>query len=114
MDLIGNSQDINRIGTKYNKLIGILDGIIRYDHWMVSFPKSGVFCRPFLAGAFFFGFFHQLWSLLSTIPRRGVFFFFCLRHILKNAHIWSTKVISGPDFLKNDDIWSDFIHQWIE
>ena len=41
-----------------------------------------------------------------------VFFFvfqFFLRHILQNGHNWSTKVISGPEFLKNDDIWSDFI-----
>ena len=36
-------------------------------------------------------------------------FFFCLRHIVPNGHIWSKKVISGPDFLKNDDIWSYFI-----
>ena len=37
------------------------------------------------------------------------FFLFCLRHIVQNGHKWSTNVISGPDFLKNDDIWSDFI-----
>ena len=40
------------------------------------------------------------------IPRRGAFL---LRHILQDGHIWSRKVISGPDFLKNDDIWSNFI-----
>ena len=37
------------------------------------------------------------------------FFFLFSRHIPQNCHIWSKKVISGPDFLKNDDIWSDFI-----
>ena len=43
---------------------------------------------------------------------QGRFFFFVyvsLRHILKNGHKWSKNVISGPDFLKNDDIWSNFI-----
>ncbi len=36
-------------------------------------------------------------------------FFFVLRHIPQNGHKLSKKVISGPEFLKNDDIWSDFI-----
>ena len=36
-------------------------------------------------------------------------FCFLLRHILQNGHKWSKKVIYGPDFLKNDDIWSDLI-----
>ena len=49
-------------------------------------------------------FFTQIWGLLSTIPRRGVFCFFFLRHFLQNGHIWSTKVIYGPGFSKNDDI----------
>ena len=40
---------------------------------------------------------------------QGRFFFSFLRHILQNGHKWSTNVISGPDFLKNDDIWSDLI-----
>ena len=40
---------------------------------------------------------------------QGRFFFFFLRHIPQNGHKWSKNVISGPDFLKNDDIWSDFI-----
>ena len=39
---------------------------------------------------------------------QGRFLFF-LRHILPKCYIWSKKVISGPDFLKNDDIWSNFI-----
>ena len=52
------------------------------------FPKSGVCCRPFLAGAFFS---------------------FFLRHILNKCHIWSKKDMPGPDFLKNDDIWSDSV-----
>ena len=36
-------------------------------------------------------------------------FFLLLRHFLQKGHIWSTKVISGPFFSKNDDIWSDVI-----
>ena len=54
-------------------------------------------------------FFTQTLTWLCTIPRRGVFFLLFLRHILTNGHKLSNKVISGPDFLKNDDIWSDFI-----
>ena len=26
-----------------------------------------------------------------------------------NGHIWSKRVIPGPDFLKNDDTWSDLV-----
>ena len=40
---------------------------------------------------------------------QGRFVCLFLRHILKNGHKLSNKVISGPDFLKNDDIWSDLI-----
>ena len=76
-------------------------------------------------------FFIPLWALLSQLPRRGVFLFVftpqpgrCCRSCLAGAcfflffrlcilaqqsHIWYTKVISGTDFLKNPDIWSDFI-----
>ena len=36
-------------------------------------------------------------------------FFLLFRILAHKGHIWSKKVISGPDFLKNDDIWSDFI-----
>ena len=56
-----------------------------------------------------FDFFPQTLTWLCTIPRRGVFFSSFLRHFLKNGHNWSTKVISGPDFLTTDGIWSDFI-----
>ena len=41
------------------------------------------------------------------IPRRGVFFFVYI--IFFKIVINCKKVISGPDFFKNDDIWSDFI-----
>ena len=40
----------------------------------------------------------QILTWLWCITRRDVFSF--LRHILKNGHSWSTKVISGPDFLE--------------
>ena len=62
--------------------MGLLDGFF--------YPNSDV-ARP--AGAFL----------------AGAFFFCCLRHIVQNCHKWSKKVIYGPDFLKNDDICSDFI-----
>ena len=48
---------------------------------------NGVCCGAFLAGAFFL----------------------FLRHIVQNCHKLSKNVISGLDFLKNDDIWSNFI-----
>ena len=78
----------DRIGNRY--LIGILDRIIGLDYWMVFFQPNSDVSRP--AGAFL----------------AGAFLFF-LRHIIQNCHIWSTNVISGPDFLKNDDICSDLI-----
>ena len=76
--------------------------------------------------------FPPAWAMLSQLPRRGVFFlfytpslgdvvadasqghFFVLffRYLAPKSNIWSTKVISVPDFLKNEDIWSDFIN-WI-
>ena len=82
--------------------MGLLDSIIG---WVFS-PKYGVCCGAFLAGAFFF-----LFSPCSVVQRssQGRFSFLFLRHFLRNGHIWSKKVISGPDFLKNDDIWSDLI-----
>ena len=56
-----------------------------------------------------FDFLPQTLAWLCTIPRRGVFFLLFVRHILKNENKWSTKVISGPDFLKIEEISSDFI-----
>ena len=64
----------------------ILDRIIGLDYWMVFFHPNSDVSRP--AGAFL------------------AVFFFCLRHILKNGYKLSKNVISGADFLKNDDIWS--------
>ena len=67
-----------------------------------------------IIGGFFFT---QIWGLLSTIPRRGVFFP-QIRSLLCSVprrgvflkslsqKMWSTNVISGSDFLKNDDILS--------
>ena len=70
-------------------------------------------------------FFTQIWGLLSTIPRRGVFLpqircllcsvprrgvlFSFLRILAPKGHIWSKRIISGPDFLKNVDMLSDVI-----
>ena len=48
-------------------------------------PQPGRCCRRCLAGAFFF------------------------RILAPKGHNCSKKVISGPEFLKNDDIWLDFI-----
>ena len=68
--------------------------------------------------------FTQLWSLLSTIPRRGVFFsqtrgllcylprtgiFSFLRILVQKGNVLSKQMMSGPDSLKKYDIWSDVI-----
>ena len=61
-------------------------------------------------------FFPQIWSLLSAISRKGVFFlfrrallrpflagaffYFIFCHFPLNGHTWSTKVISGTDFFE--------------
>ena len=83
-------------------LIGLLDGIIGLDYWMVFFhPNSDVAVVHSSQGRFFFVTPTLTW--LWCIPRRGLFlFFFCI--LAQNCHIWSNKIISGPDFLKNDDI----------
>ena len=68
-----------------------MDGSIGLDYWMVFFlPNSDVARGP---------------QGHSSQGR----FFFLLRHILKNGHKWCNNVISGPYFLENGDIWSDFI-----
>ena len=70
--------------------VGLLDGIIGLDYWMVFFlPNSEGTRGP------------------QGHSSQGRFSF--LRHIFQNRHKWSKKVISGSDFLKNDDIWPDFI-----
>ena len=68
-----------------------MDRITGYDYWMF--------------------FFTQTLTWLFTIPRRGVFllFYVIFSKIVINGHTWSTKVTSGPDALKNDNIWSDLI-----
>ena len=66
-----------------------LDRIIGWDYWMVFFhPNSDGTRGP---------------QGHSSQGR------FCLRHIPQNGHKWSKNVISGADFLKNDDIWSNLI-----
>ena len=78
--------DVNRIGIKYNKFdrMGLLDWIIG---WFIFSPNSDV---------------------AVVHSSQGSFFSF-LRHIVQNAHICSKEMISVPDSLKNDDIWSDLI-----
>ena len=64
--------------------MGLLDWIIG---WFLFHPNSDVARGAFLARVFFV----------------------LLRHILKKCHKLSKQVISGQDFLKNDDILSDLI-----
>ena len=66
-------------------MIGLLDRIIGYDYWMV--------------------FLHPTMGDVVADASQGRFFLFFLRHFLKKGHIWSKKLISGPDFLKNVDIY---------
>ena len=86
-------------------MIGLLDGIIRYDYWMVFVsPQYGVCCRPFLAGAFF----SPKFGVCCAIFLAGAFFFL-LRVLAQKCHMWSKKVIYGPDVLKMYAIWSDVV-----
>ena len=103
-------------------MIGILDRIIRYDNW-IGFDWmgwngmgwdwigwDGMGLLDIIFGWFFF--FPTLMGPAARrgIPRRGVFLFVgFLRQIPQNGHKCPKKMISGPDFLKNDDIWSNFI-----
>ena len=48
----------------------------------------------------------------SVVVRSSQGRFFVLFDVswLQKCHIWSKNMIYGPDFLKNDDIWSDIWH----
>ena len=74
-----------------------MDGIVGWDYWIGLL--DGFFSSQTLT-----------WPAARRgIHRRGVFFVFLLRHIVRNGHKWLKKQISGPDFLKNEDILSNFI-----
>ena len=72
-------------------LIGLLDGIIGLDYWMV--------------------FFHPTSDVAMVHSSQGRCFFLFFLNIPQKVHIWSNKLISGPDFLKNCNMLSDFITQ---
>ena len=80
--------------------MGLLDMIIGCS---VS-PKSGVCCRP-RRGVFLVHL--NLESVVDHSSQGRLLSF--LRNILKKCHLWSKKVIYGPDFLKSCNIWSDVI-----
>ena len=44
-----------------------------------------------------------------AVASQGRFLFFFVGNLAHKGYILSKKVICGPEFLKNDDIWSDFI-----
>ena len=66
-------------------------------------PKYGLCCGAFLAGAFFSFFCHAL--LCSCLAGASSF----LRHFLKQGHILSNKMVSGPVCFENNNIRSDFV-----
>jgi len=91
---------------------------------IVFSPKSGVCCGAFLAGAFFlfymyvifcqkghilktseisgpdFVIFPQLWSLLCSVPRRGVFLF-----------LFTCTLSINVIFMKKCDLWTRFFEK---
>ena len=67
--------------------MGLLDWIIG---WFSFLPNSDVAVYYSSQGRFF-----CFYAIFSKIVIDG--------------HKWSTKLISAPDFLKNEDIWSDLI-----
>ena len=81
-----------------------MDRIIGYDYWMVL-------------GHLGYWIFHPSLGDVVAVASQGRFFVFLhpsLGDVVADASqgrfsFWSKKVISGPDFLKNGDIWSDFI-----
>ena len=97
---------------------GLLDYFPQIWALLSQLPRSGVFSflHPSLGdvvavasqGRFCFCY-TPAWEMLSQMPRRGVFFLPFLPQSGPKGHIWLKKVISGPDFLKNQYIWSDFI-----
>ena len=80
-----------------DEIIGLdwigLDRIIGWDYWILYLDD---FSSQTLMGP----------AARRGIPRRGVFFCYV---IFSKMVINDENVISGPDFLKNDDIWSNFI-----
>ena len=74
----------------------ILDRIIGWDYWIL-----------YLDGFFFTQ--NLTWPGPQGHSSQGCFFVLLVPHILKNGNKLLKNLISGPDFLKNDDIWSDLI-----
>ena len=48
-------------------------------------------------------------NLGSVVQRSSQGRFFCFRILAPKSHIFPKSKISGPDLLKNADIWSDFV-----
>ena len=87
-----------------------MDGIIGYDYWMVFFhPNMGSVVDHSSQGRSFLLLFHPNLESVVDHSSQGRFFLLLLRNFLKNDHVWSNKMISGPDNLKSDDILLDFI-----
>ena len=98
INLIGLLDSIIRYGQLDGQDRIILDKIIGQDYW--------IGLLDWIIGWFFFT--QTLtWPAVHSSQGRFVVLFF--RILVQKGHIWSKKVISGPDFLKSDDIWSNFI-----
>ena len=77
--------------------------------WLQFAPYVKSKTRLFLKSHIFVFVPPNLASVVDHSSQGRFSFFPFLRHIVQNGHNWSTKAISGPDFLKNDDIWSDLV-----
>ena len=77
--------------------------------WFFFHPTMGSVVAVASQGRF--SFFLLLPSLgdVVAVASQGRFFCCFVRNLAPKGHIWSKKVISGPEFLKNHDIWSDLI-----
>ncbi len=83
----------NQKGTKktINKTIYQKSSFFHTQQLEEAIPMDGII-----------GWFFSISSLGDVVAdaSQGRFLFFVLRHLAQKGHIWSTKVISGPDLLK--------------
>ena len=79
--------------------------------WIIGlFPPSlGDVVAVASQGRFFCFCLHPSLGDVVADASQGRFFVFVLRILTQKGHFWLNKVISGPDFLKNCDIWSDLV-----
>ena len=76
--------------------MGLLDGISGLDYWIDFFhPKMGSVVDHSSQGRFF----SPNWGSVVQRSSQGRLFFVVTCTFSTKGHIWSTSMISGPDFV---------------